>query len=149
MSPSTWGPQVWCFLHTMAAKIREDRFSTVAPQLFFFIRKICGNLPCPDCSQHANVFLGRINFKKVVCKMDLIKVLFIFHNAVNARKGKIAHSIDNVGNYAGNNLIQSYNQFISAFNTKGNMKLLADSFQRKLIIQEFRKWFLQNLSNFE
>jgi len=149
MSPNAWGPPIWNFLHTLAAKIKEDRFQTVAPQLFFFIKKICANLPCPECSQHARLFLGKIQFQKVVSRIDLIKVLFIFHNAVNRRKGKSVFSLDNIGKYSQNNLIQTYNQFIAAFNTKGNMKLLADSFQRRLLVTEFRKWFIQNLSNFE
>ena len=149
MSPSTWGPPIWNFLHTLAAKIREDKYTETAPQLFFFIQKICANLPCPECSQHAKIFLGRVVFKKVATKADLINLLYIFHNAVNRKKMKPSFPKDQINKYSQNNLIHSYNHFISAFNTKGNMKLLADSFQRKLILQEFKKWIIQNLSNFE
>lgn len=149
MSPSTWGPPIWNFLHTMAAKIKEEKFSDTFGNLFFFIQKICTNLPCPECSQHAKLFLGRIVLKKVSTKNDLINLLFIFHNSVNHRKMKPVFPIEDVKKYSQNSLIHSYNQFITAFNTKGNMKLLADSFQRKLILQELKKWFVQNLSNFE
>lgn len=149
MSPSNWGPAIWNFLHTMAAKIKEDKYSQMAPQLFNFIQRICANLPCPECSLHSSNFLGKIVFKRVSTKADLIKLLFIFHNAVNVRKAKPIFSIDHVGKYSQNNLILAYNQFITAFNTRGNLKLIADSFQRKLIIRDFRKWFIQNLQNFE
>lgn len=149
MSPSVWGPPVWNFLHTIAAKIKEDKFTVVAPQLFFYIQKICANLPCPECSQHAKTFLGKLNFRKIVTKLDLMRVLCIFHNSVNRRKAKPIYSFEGLDKYSKNNLIQAYNQFIFVFNTKGNMKLLADSFQRKLIVQQFRNWFIQNLQNFD
>lgn len=149
MSPSAWGPPIWNFLHTLAAKIKEDKYNEVSRELFFYIQKICANLPCPECSQHARSFLGKIIFKRVATKDDLIKLLFLFHNSVNRRKVKPAFAFEEIGRYSQNNLIHAYNGFIIAFNTKGNMKLLADSFQRKLIIQEFRKWMIINLQNFD
>jgi len=149
MSASTWGPPIWNFLHTLATKIKDDKYNEIGGELFFYIQKICGNLPCPECSQHAKAFLGKVIFKRVATKDDLIKLLFLFHNAVNRKKMKPNFSFDDIQNYSKNNLINAYNNFISAFNTKGNMKLLADSFQRKLILQEFRKWLIKNLSNFD
>uniref|UniRef100_A0A6C0LCI3 thiol oxidase n=1 Tax=viral metagenome TaxID=1070528 RepID=A0A6C0LCI3_9ZZZZ len=149
MSPATWGPAIWIFLHTIAAKIKEDKYSAVAPQLFSFIQKICSNLPCPDCAAHARGFLSKIVFSRVATKLDLIRLLFIFHNSVNRRLKKQVFPIDNIDRYSKFSLVIAYNQFIGAFSTKGNMKLLADSFQRKLITQELRKWFLANLQNFE
>ena len=50
MSPTTWGPPVWRFFHTLAEKMNEDKFQELGPQLFNLIRKICRVLPCPDCS---------------------------------------------------------------------------------------------------
>jgi hypothetical protein len=149
MSPSIWGPPIWNFLHTLASKIKEDKYTELSGQLFFYIQKICTNLPCPECSQHARQFLGKVIFKRVSTKSDLINLLFLFHNAVNKRKVKPQFPIEGMGKYSQGNLIQAYNQFIVAFNTKGNMKLLADSFQRKLILGEFKKWILQNLQHFD
>lgn len=149
MSPSAWGPPIWNFLHTLAAKVKEEKYPEMCRQLFFFIQKICANLPCPECSQHAKIFLERVVLKKVSTKNDLINLLFIFHNAVNHKKMKPLFPIEETKKYSQNNIIIAYNQFITAFNTKGNMKLLADSFQRKLILQELKKWLIQNLSNFD
>jgi hypothetical protein len=149
MSPSLWGPPIWNFLHTLAAKIKEDKYNAVSMELFFYIQKICANLPCPECSQHARSFLGKVVFKRVSTKNDLIRLLFLFHNSVNRRKMKSQFSFEDMEKYSNNDLIHSYNNFIDAFNTKGNMKLLADSFQRNLIIKEFRKWMIQNLHNFD
>ena len=149
MSPATWGPAIWIFLHTMAAKLKEDKYAQLAPQLFSFIQKICSNLPCPDCAAHARSFLSKIVFSRVATKVDLIRLLFIFHNTVNRRLNKQVFSIDNIDRYSKYSLVIAYNQFIGAFSTKGNMKLLADSFQRKLITRELRRWFLANIQNFE
>ena len=149
MSPATWGPAIWIFLHTMAAKIKEDKYAQLAPQLFSFIQKICSNLPCPDCAAHARSFLSKIVFSRVATKVDLIRLFFIFHNTVNRRLNKQVFSIDNIDRYSKYSLVIAYNQFIGAFSTKGNMKLLADSFQRKLITRELRRWFLANIQNFE
>lgn len=149
MSVSIWGPAIWNFLHTIVAKIKEDKYGEISQPLFFFIKRICGNLPCPECSLHASSFLGKVVFQRVSTKRDLMKLLCIFHNTVNIKKGKPIFAIENIDAYSKNNLIHAYNRFIAAFNTKGNMKLLADSFQRKIIIQEFRAWFFKNLHNFE
>jgi hypothetical protein len=46
------------------------------------------------------------------------------------------------------NIIQVYNTFIKNYNTKGNMKLLAETFQRKLIINDLKKWFTANITRF-
>ena len=46
------------------------------------------------------------------------------------------------------NVITTYNNFVSVYHTKGNMKLLAESFQRKLILKDFRQWLMNNISNF-
>lgn len=150
MSPPTeWGPPVWTLFHTLAEKINPDKFSVLSPQLFFFIKRICASLPCPECSQHAVTFLGKVNFSNIKTKTDLQNILYIFHNIVNKRKNKAVFNRDIVSaQYAGNNMINVYNKFISVYQTKGNLKLLADSFQRRLVIQDFKKWIIANINSF-
>jgi hypothetical protein len=45
-------------------------------------------------------------------------------------------------------LIPTYNNFIRVYNTKGNLNMLTESFQRQIILSEFKKWFLQNIHHF-
>jgi hypothetical protein len=149
MTPNEWGPPIWTLFHTLAEKIKEENFSTTSKQLMFYIKRICATLPCPECSQHASRFLSRVNIQGIQCKTDLRNILYIFHNVVNKRKNKPLFNNDNLTTYATKNKINVYNNFVSAYQTKGNMKLLADSFQRKLIIMEFKKWFIQNINNFD
>ena len=149
MSQKKWGPPIWCFFHTMAEKIKAEHFSIIFPSFFNFIRRICNSLPCPDCSLHASSFLKRINYKSIKTKQDLINILYIFHNSVNKRKSKPLFHVSNMTSYSSNNLIQSYNGFISAYTTRGNIKLIADSFQRNLVIKDLKSWLMRNIEYFD
>lgn len=150
MSPPTeWGPPVWTLFHTLAEKINPDKFSEISPQLFLHIKRICTYLPCPECSQHAVAFLNKVNFANIKTKTDLQNILYIFHNVVNKRKHKAVFDRTQVsGKYSSNNMINVYNNFISVYQTRGNMKLLAESFQRKIVVQDFKRWMIANMVNF-
>jgi hypothetical protein len=149
MSPNNWGPPIWMLFHSLAEKIKEDKFSETGPQLFSMIRKVCTTLPCPECSMHATTFLSRVDFSTIKTKTNFKHLLYIFHNAVNKRKNKPLFNVLGIANYASSNLILAFNNFVSVYHTRGNMKLLAESFQRNLIIKEFRKWFMTNIQNFD
>ena len=149
MSPNNWGPPIWMLFHTLAEKIKEDKFSEIGPQVFYMIKRVCTTLPCPECSMHATTFLSRIDFSGIKTKTDFKHILYIFHNAVNKRKNKPLFNVLDIANYATSNLILAFNNFVSVYNTRGNMKLLAESFQRKLIMREFRKWFMLNIQHFD
>jgi hypothetical protein len=147
---SRWGPPTWCLFHTMCEKIKDDdNFKDFSGQLFYFIKRICRVLPCPDCSQHALTFLAKVNINGVRNKEDLKNIMFIFHNAVNRRKNKPPFSnLQLTDTYSNNDIIVVYNNFIKEFHTKGNMNLISEAFQRQLTIREFRKWFMTNIYKF-
>jgi hypothetical protein len=149
MSPNKWGPPVWTFFHTLAEKIKEDNFNNIFPSLFSFIQRICRVLPCPECSQHATQFLSKVNPNGIKNKSDFKNLLHFFHNTVNKRKNKSVFDINEVSlKYSNNNIMITYINFVNVFNTRGNMKLLADTFQRKLVLNDFRKWLQVNLKSF-
>jgi len=149
MSPNNWGPPIWMLFHSLAEKIKEDKFSEVGPQLFSMIKKVCTSLPCPDCSMHATAFMSRVNFSTVSTKTEFKHMLYIFHNVVNRRKNKPLFNVLGIANYSTTNLVVAFNNFVRVYQTRGNMKLLADSFQRNLILRDFRKWFMANFKNFD
>lgn len=149
MSPNTWGPPIWTFFHTLAEKIKEDKFSEVGPSLYMLIRKICTTLPCPDCSRHAGQYFARVNFSLIRNKQDFKVLLFHFHNSVNRRKNKQTMEFPNLTPaYANMNIINTYNQFIQVYHTRGNFKLMTDSFQRQNIIRDVKMWVMTNIGNF-
>ena len=148
-SPEIWGPPTWTLLHTLAEKIHEDDFNKLMPQMFGLIKRICAYLPCPDCSQHAKQFLAKIKPQQIATKTDFKNTFYLFHNMVNSRKKKQLFNYDNMNIYQNLNIANVFNNFVSDYNTKGNMKLLAESFQRSLIIKDLKRWLLNNINSFK
>ena len=148
-SLSIWGPPTWTLLHTLATKINENDFNKLLPTLFGFIKRICSFLPCPDCSQHATQFLGKITLDKISTKEDLKSMLYFFHNMVNTRTKKSTFNYTDINKYDKLNIAVVFNNFVSIYNTKGNMKLLSESFQRSLIIKDFKAWLVANINSFK
>ena len=146
---SIWGPPTWILFHTLIEKMTDDGFNKVGLQLFRYFKRICNNLPCPDCAQHATQFLSRVNIANIKSKTDLKNMFYLFHNVVNKRKNKSMYNVNNLEqHYKSNNTINVYNNFIKNFKTKGNMRLLADAFQRTILLKEFKKWIMENISYF-
>jgi hypothetical protein len=139
--PSVWGPAVWTLFHTLAEKIKPSAYEAISPSLFYIIVRICKYLPCPDCSKDASNFLAKINIKDYKTKIDFKNLLYLFHNWVNAKKKKPLFNYENINKYSKLNLIVVINNFIDKYNTKGNMNLLAESFQRMFVIKEIIGWF--------
>lgn len=148
-SPEVWGPPIWTFLHTLAEKIKEDQYNKISIVLLSFIRRICSYLPCPSCSKHATYFLNQLKPDNYKTKADFKTLFFMFHNQVNVRKKKPVFNYSGLEKYSRMNLFYAYNQFIRVYNTKGNMNLLTESFQRSLVIKDFKQWFIQNINCFE
>jgi hypothetical protein len=146
--PEVWGPPVWRLIHTLAEKINEHVYDRVAPQLFYYIVRICKFLPCPECSADASRFLAKIKMSDIKTKVDFVNLFYIFHNHVNAKKRKKLFNYANMENYKNNRIIDVYNNFILHYQTKGNMKLLNESFQRDLIIKDFKNWLIKYIRVF-
>ena len=148
-APSIWGPPTWTLLHTLAEKIHEDDFNKLIPQMFGLIKRICSYLPCPDCSEHATRFLAKLKSEQIATKLEFKNTLYLFHNMVNARKRKPLFNYGNINIYQNLNIANVFNNFVSVYNTKGNMKLLTESFQRALIVKDLRRWLMNNHDSFK
>jgi hypothetical protein len=143
---SIWGPTTWNFLHTLCKSINNDNPKFIL-NVLDVITEICKNLPCPDCSDHATEYFKKVKRSMIVTKHDLSYIIFVLHNIVNQRKKKEIFKFDNMDIYDNNNLIDSYNKFIFNFHTNNNMKLLMNSFKRKLFIEQLKKWIYENVKN--
>jgi hypothetical protein len=146
--PEIWGPAVWSLFHTLAEKINDNAFPFVFPSLFTMIVRICKFLPCPECSKDASSYLAKVKLSNIRNKTDFINTFYIFHNWVNAKKRKQLFNYSHIFIYSRYNLIQVVNNFISKYQTKGNMKLLTESFQRQFIIKDFSNWFQKSIKAF-
>lgn len=147
--PEVWGPPTWIFLHTLVSNIKKERFNVLGKELFFIIKRICNNLPCPECSFHATSFLSRIPESKIVSKESLINTMYIFHNTVNERKNKPQYNFENITTYQNKNIVLEYNNFVKVFNTKGNLNMISQSFQRQLLLKNVRNWIIKNIKHFD
>ncbi len=148
MSPNEWGPPTWTMFHTFIEKMKEESFSLIGPQLFSYIFRICTYLPCPECSQHAKKFLSNVNPAGLKTKDDMRNLFFVFHNIVNKRKNKHMFNLENLEKYKSIGLVASFKSFSEVYHTKGNMNLIAESFQRKMILDSFTQWLKINIIHF-
>ena len=148
MSITLWGPATWTLFHTLIEKLTDENFDKIGLTLFNYIKRICRNLPCPDCAQHATQFLSKVNIANIKTKSDLRATIYIFHNTVNKRTKKSIYNMNDLEKYKNNNTIAVYNNFIAHYKTKGNMKLLAEAFQRQMLVTEFKKWMMYNIQIF-
>jgi hypothetical protein len=139
--PEVWGPAVWTLFHTLAEKLNPNAYNQVIPSFFGIILQICRVLPCPDCSRDASNFLAKIKLSDYKTKDEFKNMLYLFHNYVNAKKRKPLYNYANMDKYSKMNIIFVVNNFISKYNTRGNMKLLTESFQRSFVIKNFISWF--------
>ena len=147
-APEIWGPAVWNLFHTLIEQINEDAYQAVAPQLYSQFVRICKLLPCPDCASDATNFLAKVNLTHIKSKVEFRNTFYLFHNWVNARKRKQLFNYGNILIYSKYNIIVVINKFLSVYHTKGNMKMLNESFQRSLIVTTFRSWFTSVIGAF-
>jgi hypothetical protein len=146
--PEVWGPAVWNLFHTLIEHVNENIYTKIYIQFVFFIQQICKFLPCPECSFDATRYLTKVNLTNNKTKLELKNSLYIFHNYVNAKKRKPLFNYGNINIYKKYKLVQVVNNFITNYNTKGNMKLLTESFQRSLVLKNFKNWLVANIKAF-
>jgi len=147
---SKWGPPTWLLLHTIAEKVKEQQFSQIREELINIIQLICGNLPCPICTDHSKKYLSGINFNTIQTKQQLKDMLFHFHNTVNQRKDYPLYSYNqlNVYNVAvTNNIIHNF--FYHFKNHSYNIRLISENLQRTRIVENLKLWFQKNIIYFD
>jgi hypothetical protein len=81
-------------------------------------------------------------------KIEFKNTFYLFHNWVNAKKRKPLFNYGYIGVYGKYNLINVVNHFLKNYQTKGNMKLINESFQRQLILKDFKNWFTGSIRAF-
>lgn len=146
--PEIWGPPIWTLFHTLAERIKEEDYIRLIPQLFGLIRRVCMYLPCPECSQHATKFINSVKQSQLATKQEFKNTFYIFHNMVNKRKNKPLFDYGQMKKYENVRIIHAFNDFVRVYHTKGNMKMISESFQRSFIIRDFKNWLSANIASF-
>ena len=146
-----WGAPTWYFFHTIAAKIKPEEFQKFKLQILELIKNICYNLPCPSCTEHAKQYIQRMNPTSIICKDDLIKFLFVFHNNVNERKNKPIFSYEElIEKYKNANLINITNNFMYYFKMEHHsVRMIADGMHRRRMAKKIQNWLHTNIHIFD
>tara|TARA_E500000178_G_scaffold180070_1_gene178664 strand:- start:951 stop:1559 length:609 start_codon:yes stop_codon:yes gene_type:complete len=137
-----WGEPTWFLFHTLAEKIKEEEFLNLRFELLGYIKKICGNLPCPTCAQHASKYLNGINFNTIQSKKDLQFMLFSFHNDINKNKNYELFSFNDLHEkYSSAVTVNIVKNFFYHFSKKQyNVRMAVDNFHRHKLLKDFRIW---------
>ena len=126
-----WGNITWALFHILAEKINENKFFEVKNKLVKIIIGICGNLPCPDCSDDAVRILKQAYVRNIKTKNHFIEFMRQFHNIVNIKLHKRQVSILELQNlYKNSNINSIIQQFFTIYRIKSyNPKMIPHSLQ--------------------
>ena len=136
----TWGNNVWYLFHTIAEKIKDDEFNNIKDDIFFVIKTVSTNLPCPECSSDANALLNKVDFNNIKNKDDLKTFVFNFHNQVNKKLNKPMFDKELLDTkYANASIHSLYNNFFIIFSSNSNVpQLMSASFHRQHNLPKIR-----------
>lgn len=150
-SKDIWGPSTWTLFHTLAEKIKDDHFNDIKSELLNYVKRICANLPCPDCAAHAIQIISKLTPDQLASKQNFKVFLMQFHNSVNARTGKRLFTIEELNaKYSRANTFVVVPHFIRVYSYRNtNVRLLVNSFQKDMLIKDFIKWIRENSHRFD
>jgi hypothetical protein len=101
-----WGEITWIFFHTLSMKTTEEQYTTNKRTLFDTIVTICQCLPCPECQQHATLYMKTQRPPETL--NDFKKMLWMFHNVVNVKTNKRTYPIEILEIYKHVNLTKAF-----------------------------------------
>lgn len=149
-SKMVWGKHVWLFLHGISQKVKPEYFHSIKGELIYYIKLVCANLPCPDCSNHATQYLNKLDVNKIVTREDLVLYMYTFHNDVNIKKGYPLFKIQELEVYKKSNLKNMYQNFTYYFKENYHVvKLMSENMHRIRTANRIEKWLNQNTHCFE
>ena len=149
-SKIVWGKHVWLFLHGISQKVKPEYFPSIKGELIYYIKLICGTLPCPDCSNHATQYLNKLDINKIVTREDLVLYMYTFHNDVNIRKGYPLFKVEDLEIYKKSNLKNMYQNFTYYFKENYHVvKLMSENMHRIRVADKIEKWLNLNSHCFE
>jgi Erv1 / Alr family len=154
VSKSVWGPCVWFLFHTLAYKAVPENFAEIKTELIQYIQRICANLPCPECTQHATEYMKQHSraLSMITTKDQLHQFLVDFHNVVNVRKQKPRFTYEQAdAKYKlakTGDVVQYFFKIYGERTNGGNLKLFVNGFQKQLLLSDFSAWIVRNYGKF-
>lgn len=138
-SREQWGNITWFLFHGIAEKIKEEKFNTNKELIINIIKLVCGNLPCPDCAEHATKTLNSINFSSINSKDELKDFLYRFHNLINQKTKKEQFKREELDKkYKNINMPIIFNYFFRIYSINNKS-------EKMMMYSAFKTQFLQSL----
>ena len=148
-SKKEWGSSTWFLFHTLSYKMKDEHFDELKDEFLSISSRICANLPCPDCSEHATAIMKNLNRGNIKTKKDLQMFFYDFHNSVNKRTKKPIYNENDMCKYKNAITKNIVFNFISTMSKKyHNIKLLTNSFHKDSTMNDFKKWISHNSNKF-
>lgn len=146
-----WGEPTWFLFHTIAYKVKDDKFDLIRDDLFKIMLMICTNLPCPMCSAHATAYMKNINVNMIRTKRDLIDLFYNFHNEVNQRKDVPIFPYSELDSkYANAVTVNIIHHFMHFYQDKSfSIHMIATELHRSRLIRHLKEWFTANIQYFD
>lgn len=143
-SKEIWGNNVWYLFHSIAHKIKEDKFEFHKKNLIYILENVCNTLPCPDCSRDSSDMLRKINFNAINNKAEFKLLIFNFHNAINTKLKKPLFDFNDLDNkYDKANIDIIYNNFNIVYTSNSNIpQLMSSSFHRRHLFPRIKEALL-------
>ena len=143
--PRAWGILTWMLFHTLAEKIKPERFQQCSPIIISYIKKICSCLPCPVCREDAQQYVSSFDFKLIKSKEDLKLFIFDFHNHVNKKiKNETPHD-QILDKYKLLDITNVMNLWYEHFTLYGiEAQEFMEGMQRNNVRNEIRRYIINN-----
>lgn len=101
-----WGEITWIFFHTLSMKTTEEQYTASKKTYFDTVTTICKCLPCPECQQHATLYMKNQRIPETLTEFK--RMLWAFHNVVNVNTKKRTYPIEILEIYKTVNLTKAF-----------------------------------------
>ena len=141
-----WGTITWYLFHSLAEKANSD---SIVPELVNNICLLCGNLPCPLCTEHAADFISKSNFQHIKTREQLISALHVFHNHTNRTLNKPHFAKEQLSIYKTANVVKILRAFFSIWEQHLiSNRAMMHTFYRKRAMNSFHDFINNNIRYF-
>ena len=150
LTKEKWGNATWYLFHTLAFKLNNNDNQELFNEFIGFIKIMCHELPCPECSYHAKTYINKNNIHNLKTKDELIKYLNEFHNEVNRNLGKPTMSIEECNElYRRANTLNIVHNYINTMRlSTGNTLNMMNDFARRNTTSNFIEFMNKNIIHF-
>ncbi len=138
-----WGQITWIFLHTLSMKITPEQYPALKDSLYSLFLSICRALPCPECSDHAILYMKKKTVSPTI--EDFRLFLWEFHNVVNVNTKKEKVSSEVLVKYNNTDLKTAFHFLQHIWlHQPYNQNLVHKQFMIQQTIHQMRSWLLQH-----